>query len=203
MPIALGLGFVGLILAYMSWHNVTFQELLFDDPTNASQRGKSATGAGAGSGTAATGNTTGGGTTGLAGLGIPGKVVIGPHANLAGQPINNWVVRAVGGISGVVGHALTIGTGTNHSTTTKGGNHSDHPDGNAADIPASGPDLTRLGQAAERYFGLPVNGGGLFTIPAWTDPQTGKRYRVQVIFNIDTPQAGNHFTHLHVGMKPV
>ena len=94
------------------------------------------------------------------------------------------------------GHKLMVGTTTNHSKFTTSGNISDHYSGNAADIPASGQALTKMGQAALVALGKPRSWalqqkGGLYTFN-----YNGKRY--QVIFN--TTQGGNHWNHLHVGV---
>jgi hypothetical protein len=80
---------------------------------------------------------------------------------------------------------------------TVDGNVSDHWAGNAADIPASGPSLTRLGRQALIAYGMsPAKArtirGGLFNL------QYGG-HRVQVIFN--TNEGGDHFNHLHVGVR--
>lgn len=100
-------------------------------------------------------------------------------------------------IAGQYGKPLTIGTTTNHSKLTTSGNVSDHYVGNAADIPAEGSSLTRLGQSALIALGVDPNKakkttGGLFNIN-----RGGKRY--QVIFN--TNEGGNHYNHLHIGVK--
>jgi len=99
--------------------------------------------------------------------------------------------------SSILGQPLTVGTSTNHSKYTTSGNVSDHYVGNGADVPATGQALTRMGQAALQALGMsPAEArrqtGGLFNLT-----KNGKRY--QVIFN--TTQGGNHYNHLHIGVR--
>lgn len=106
------------------------------------------------------------------------------------------IQSALRSVASQYGHKLMVGTTTNHSKFTTSGNISDHYSGNAADIPASGQALTKMGQAALVALGKPRSWalqqkGGLYTFN-----HNGKRY--QVIFN--TTQGGNHWNHLHVGV---
>jgi hypothetical protein len=97
-------------------------------------------------------------------------------------------VRRVSAVAG--GETLTIGTGTNHKLMTVNGNPSDHPGGWAADIPARGKHLIRLGQAALIAAGMN---------PRKARKQTGGLYNIrghQIIFN--THEGGDHTDHLHV-----
>lgn len=117
----------------------------------------------------------------------------------SGTPVlrNPSIRNILGQISSVYGKPLTVGTTTNHSKYSTSGNVSDHYVGNGADIPASGAALTRLGQSALIALGVsPAEAkkstGGLFNIN-----RGGKRY--QVIFNTNT--GGNHYNHLHIGVK--
>jgi hypothetical protein len=97
-------------------------------------------------------------------------------------------------VAGVYGKPLTIGTGTNHNQFVLGTNRqSAHWTGEAADIPASGAKLTRLGQAALIAAGMSPREarkqkGGLFNV--------GGR---QIIFN--SMEGGNHYNHLHIGIR--
>lgn len=115
-----------------------------------------------------------------------------PGTSLA--PIQKSALRY---LSGRVGQTLEVGTGTNHNRLTVNGNVSDHYDGHASDIPSSGSALTKLGQQALIAFGMSrrealQKQGGLFNLQ-W------KGHRVQVIFN--TMEGGNHYTHLHLGVR--
>jgi len=123
-----------------------------------------------------------------------GNVTIAPNANRAGVPLNPSVTQFVSNIAGLYGKPLTIGTGSNHNQYVVGTNReSAHWTGNAADIPASGDELTRLGQDALIAAGMPESEarqqtGGLFNI--------GNH---QIIFN--SMIGGNHYNHLHVGLR--
>lgn len=120
----------------------------------------------------------------------PGRVIEPASADRPGVATQPVVKRFVAEIAGLVGHPLTIGTGTNHSRMTVNGNVSDHWSGHAADIPATGAELIRLGQAALVAAGMS---------PAQARKQRGGLYNVgghQIIFN--THIGGNHTNHLHV-----
>lgn len=119
-----------------------------------------------------------------------GRAVLAPGADRPGVRTSAAVTRFVQRIAALVGHPLTIGTGTRHSRMTVNGNVSDHWSGHAADIPATGEQLIALGQAA-----LIAAGAN----PRWARRQRGGLYNVrghQVIFN--THQGGDHTNHLHV-----
>ena len=124
----------------------------------------------------------------------PGKAVLAPGADRPGVSTNPRILNLVGQVAGMVGKKrLTIGTGTNHSQFTVNGNVSNHWGGNAADIPASGAELRRLGRAALIAAGMSPKEaravkGGLFNVNGW-----------QVIFATD--EGGNHHNHLHVGWR--
>jgi hypothetical protein len=119
-----------------------------------------------------------------------GSIRLARGADRAGVGTSSAVKRFVRSISALYGQPLTIGTGTNHSRLTVDGNVSDHWSGNAADIPASGKALTRLGQEALIAAGMPEKQarkqtGGLFNVNGH-----------QIIFNSNI--GGNHYNHLHV-----
>jgi hypothetical protein len=74
---------------------------------------------------------------------------------------------------------------------TASGNVSDHWGGDAADIPASGKRLTKLGRAALIAAGMPEREarkakGGIYNVNG-----------AQIIFNAD-----DHWDHLHVNPPP-
>lgn len=121
-----------------------------------------------------------------------GKVVIAPDADRPGAKLNPQVVSFVSQISAISGKPLVIGTGTRHSQRTVSGKVSDHWHGNAADIPASGKGLIRIGQAALIAAGAD---------PAWARKQRGGLYNIggrQIIFNTSGKGVGDHTGHLHV-----
>jgi hypothetical protein len=107
---------------------------------------------------------------------------------------DDTVVDFVRQVSSVYGKPLEIGTGTNHRQFVIGTNRqSAHWTGNAADIPATGAALTALGRAALVAAGMPPakaarQPGGVFNLNGY-----------QILFN--TRVGGNHFNHLHVGLR--
>lgn len=126
-----------------------------------------------------------------------GQVTLAAGADRPGAHTRPHVMHFLERVAGLAGEPLTIGTGTDHSQMTVNGNVSDHWTGRAADVPAAGKELIKLGRAALIAAGMPrskakkVN-GGLFNL-MWH----GRR--VQVIFN--TQEGGDHTDHLHVGLS--
>lgn len=105
--------------------------------------------------------------------------------------------------------APIVTTGSNHSPTTTSGNPSDHWTGYGADFgsvrngfPATGGGYgDTLAEAALLAAGEPpasarqkARAGGAYTI-------TRGRLRLQIIWKSYT--GGNHYDHLHVGLKVV
>jgi transglycosylase-like protein with SLT domain len=123
-----------------------------------------------------------------------GAVHVRPGANRPGVPLQPAVLDFVRRVSLLDGAPLTIGTGTRHNRFVLGTNRqSAHWTGRAADIPATGAALTRLGRAALVAAGMSPDraakvNGGLFNIGGY-----------QIIFN--SRIGGNHFNHLHVGLR--
>ena len=123
-----------------------------------------------------------------------GRVVLDPSADRPGARTKPHVIDFAERISARAGMPVRIGTGTNHSRLTVSGNVSNHWDGDAADVPASGRRLIRLGQAALIEAGAD---------PAWARKQTGGLYNIngaQIIFATD--EGGNHHDHLHFRPPP-
>ncbi len=121
--------------------------------------------------------------------GREGRVVVDPNADRPGARTKDYVIEASRRVSAIAGKPVRIGTGTRHSRLTVNGNVSDHWDGGAVDVPASGKRLVRLGQAALIDAGMPE---------AQARQQTGGLFNVggaQIIFNTD--EGGNHHDHLH------
>jgi hypothetical protein len=121
-----------------------------------------------------------------------GSVRFAPGADRPGARTKPAVKKFVRQVSAIYGEPLTVGTGTRHSQYTVDGNVSQHWDGAAADIPARGKALTRMGQAALIAAGAD---------PKWARRQKGGLYNIngrQIIFN--TTQGGDHWDHLHVGV---
>lgn len=122
-----------------------------------------------------------------------GLVALSKGADRPGARTNQKILGFANQVASVFGAPLTIGTGTNHSQYTVNGNVSDHWSGNAADIPAEGKKLLKMGQSA-----LIAAGAN----PAWAHKQNGGLYNIgghQVIFR--TTEGGNHWNHLHISAK--
>lgn len=126
----------------------------------------------------------------------PGKwVVLGRGADRQGASTQAPVIGFVAQVAQAYGKPLTIGTGTNHSQMTVNGRESHHWTGMAADIPASGKTLKRLGYLALMAAGIPkgdafkaAQRGGLFNIGNY-----------QIIFA--TNKGGDHTGHIHIGIR--
>jgi len=135
------------------------------------------------------------GRGGIDSRGTGGSISLAPNADRPGVHTKGSVKRFARQISALAGEPLTIGTGTRHDQMTTSGNQSQHWTGDAADIPARGKRLIRLGQDALILAGMPRKKarrqrGGLFNIG-------GK----QIIFNINDPaRGGDHTDHLHIGI---
>ncbi len=145
--------------------------------------------------------TSGTGTVGPGGAKparVSGKVIVAPTANRAGVALQPGVINALRVIAGQAGRPITVGTGSNHNQFVAGTNRqSDHWLGNAADVPASGAALTKLGQQALIAMGMPraqalKQQGGVYNL-------TWRGKRAQIIFNSNS--GGNHYNHVHVGYR--
>ncbi len=111
------------------------------------------------------------------------------------KPAQPEILQFVGQLGHMAGRPLDVWDNTTHSRTTVNGNESAHYTGRAADIPATGKELRRLGYLALRAAGMPEKEarraqktGGLFNVG-----------RYQIIFA--TRIGGNHHNHLHTGLK--
>jgi hypothetical protein len=123
-----------------------------------------------------------------------GSVTLAPGADRPGASTHQDILNFARTVAGVYGSPLQITTGTNHNQFVLGTHRqSAHWTGHAADIPATGAALTRLGQAALVAAGAD---------PAWARRQKGGLFNLggyQVIFNSNI--GGNHWNHLHVGVR--
>lgn len=120
-------------------------------------------------------------------VGVPEKRT-GPSASHRPE-----ILQFVGKVGGIAKTRLTPWGNESHSLTTVHGNRSAHADGHAADIPATGAELVRLGQAALIAAGMP---------PEQARKQKGGLFNVgghQIIFA--TNEGGNHHDHVHVGIR--
>lgn len=121
--------------------------------------------------------------------------ITGPNPGRIKPFVTNFMEQ----VAGVYGKPITASDGTGHSRLTVNGRVSEHTTGSAVDNPASGKELTRMGRAALIAAGMPrkqamSEKGGLYNIEL---PGGG---RAQIIFN--TNEGGNHWDHLHVGIRP-
>lgn len=125
-----------------------------------------------------------------------GKVTFAPGADRAGVATSKKVMQFAGKVAGIYGQPLRVGTGTNHTQRTATGGISDHWNGNAVDVPLTGRNLIRAGQAALIAAGMPESKarkikGGLFNINGH-----------QIIFNDVQQLSGSpHDDHLHLSAK--
>jgi hypothetical protein len=133
-----------------------------------------------------------------------GAVEVAPGANRPGVPLQPGVLDYLGRMAGFADHRIVVTTGSNHSKYTVDGNVSDHWSGNAADLgnAANGgvPGNDRnffaclvLGGVPEDRAARLVQSGGLITLY-----QQG--VRIQCIWK--TLEGGDHYTHVHVGVRP-
>lgn len=111
------------------------------------------------------------------------------------RPHQQPILRFVGTLARDFGKPLTVWDNTTHSKHTVNGRVSAHYSGNAADIPARGAQLRRLGYIALVRAGMSPAAarkaqrtGGLFNVGGY-----------QIIFA--TNIGGNHHDHLHVGIR--
>lgn len=135
-----------------------------------------------------------------------GTVVIAPGANRPGAPLEKLTLDYVAAMAGLYGKPIVITTGTNHDRLTVDGNVSDHWDGHAADLGMAGNGGSDGGPVGDALMTacLEVSGvsppraraqarrGGLYTL-------VHKGLRIQCIWK--TYAGGNHYTHVHVGVR--
>lgn len=127
-----------------------------------------------------------------------GKVKFAPGADRPGVPTQKVVKSFLSSMSRYAG-TINVGTGTQHSKMSASGNVSGHWVGTAADIPARGKRGDDIAYAAFRAAGVDAktarryaSNGGLYNIQY-------KGKRVQIIWKTNT--GGNHYDHVHVGIK--
>jgi hypothetical protein len=134
-----------------------------------------------------------------------GQVRIASGANRPGVPLQPVLLDYLSQMAGIAGHRIVVTTGTNHSQYTVDGNVSDHWDGHAADLGNSAnggvPGNDRNFAACLILGGVPddraarlVASGGLMTL-------YHGGLRIQCIWK--TYEGGDHFTHVHVGVRPL
>lgn len=115
------------------------------------------------------------------------------HVEGPSAPHTPEILQFVGRVGRRANTVLTPWPNERHSLTTNRGTPSAHGPGNAADIPAKGEELIRLGRLALIEAGAD---------PRWANKQTGGLFNVggyQVIFN--THIGGDHTNHVHAGLR--
>jgi len=136
-----------------------------------------------------------------------GEFIIDPGANRPGADLAPELVGFIRRMAEFLPRPPIVTTGTNHSPTTTSGRPSDHWTGNAADFgslrnrfPVSGGGYgDEIARAAFVAAGEPIataranaRKGGLFTIGRG-------RVRIQIIWK--TLEGGDHYDHVHVGVR--
>jgi hypothetical protein len=133
-----------------------------------------------------------------------GTVRIARGANRPGVPLTAATLSFLRRVAGIVGHPITVTTGSNHSKYTVDGLVSDHWDGHAADfgITANGgvaggdaicaAGLIAAGDSSSKAA-AECRSGGLYT-------RYHEGLRIQVIWK--TYEGGDHFDHVHIGARP-
>jgi hypothetical protein len=148
--------------------------------------------------------------------GKKGEITVRPTANRAGVPIHQHVLDFLRLMAGQTSEDIIVGTGTNHRQYVAGSsNQSDHWTGDAADLEVGGDAKTsqnventgdNIATAALKIAGFSDQearamarkgaasfSGGVFPNGSWNG------HRVQVLWK--TMTGGNHFNHVHVGVK--
>jgi hypothetical protein len=193
MVVPVMIALLALMFLYAGIHDVSVTDAL-RSLLGRSPKGKLGSFGPAASSGGGSSSLTGGAAGSSIGSAAGGDVQFAPDARVGLVPdILNTLSEASAGI----GHLLYVGTGKlHHSVTTVNGNISEHSTGHAADLIASNSGLTneQLGQQLYTFFTGNTNppAGGLFNIP-W------QGHRIQLIYQ--TMEGGNHYTHVHVGIK--
>ena len=146
-----------------------------------------------------------------------GKWKLSPGANRPGASLTPLLTQFMDELAKHTSFEPIITTGTNHSKTTTSGNISDHWAGNGADF---GSVVNGFGTSNARPNQIVPKGDEIAAaamIACGTDPEkakaqaisggvflkectlNGKKIRVQVLWKTST--GGNHYNHVHVGVK--
>lgn len=146
-----------------------------------------------------------------------GKWSLSPNANRSGASLTPLFIEFLNEMSKYTTFEPIVTTGTNHKMQTSSGNISDHWAGNGADFGQSvnkfGTDNARPGQSVPRgdeiaaaaliACGVPVEEaknkallGGNHSAECTVD---GQSVRIQMIWKSNV--GGNHYNHVHVGIK--
>jgi hypothetical protein len=184
---------------------VAFLELMVGGllVNHGSKAARAAFAAPAGGGSAATSSapTAGGGPTGGANSGVSGNYTLASGANRPGVGLRAPIVEFLGHVAGGLGHAVTVGTGTQHNQYVAGepGVQSDHWTGDAADVPAVGVIGDAIAAAALRALGWSRAEAARMAAAGGVFNRTTNGVHYQVLWK--TMVGGNHFNHVHLGAR--
>lgn len=135
---------------------------------------------------------------------VPGDVRVAPGANRPGVPLQPVLLNYLSAMAGIAGHRIVVTTGSNHSEYTVDGNVSDHWDGHAADLgnAANGgvPGNDRNFMACLLLGGVPGDRAARLVASAGLITLYHAGLRIQCIWK--TYKGGDHYTHVHVGVRP-
>lgn len=158
------------------------------------------------------------GSVGDTGVGS-GKISIEPGANRAGQPMSDLIIAFLEEIAKRTDEQILVHCGTNHDKYTVDGNISDHYYGMAADISVGGdarasvdPNhkaVRRKGShiaiaalevcGVRKEIATPWAWKGLLNFASPASTQSWRGHRVQIGWL--TLNGGNHYNHVHVGLR--
>jgi hypothetical protein len=141
-------------------------------------------------------------------VGVPGKVIMAPGANLPGRLVTPVTLNFLAQVAGIYGKTLVCTTGTNHSYLTVDGRVSDHASGHACDFGMTangGTDDSPVGDAiANACLRAAGDGPSLAKYEAMSGGLYTREHhglRIQCIWK--TYEGGNHHNHVHIGAKPM
>jgi hypothetical protein len=140
-------------------------------------------------------------------VGAGGRVMVLPGANRAGVGLKPVLLRYLAGMAALAGRTLYVSTGTNHGKYTVDGNISDHWDGHAADLGMAANGGTDGGHVGDQIMTACLELAGDPPRQAAAEAIRGGLYtrvhgalRVQCIWK--TYEGGDHYNHVHVGVRP-
>jgi hypothetical protein len=129
-----------------------------------------------------------------------GTLPVAVHPGMTAKQIIDTIVLPICNRSGIALTPAEVEAANASHGPTKGGGRSDHqgpPDAAWAADMSNGvttPQEDALAAALARQFRIPWSGAGLVSV-------TRGGYRFQLIYRINTPQAGDHFNHVHFGVR--
>lgn len=202
MPFAIGLITIGLLLAISGVKGISIQELIMGEGEASDPKGGGPLDLTDVIGSAFTTATDVGADAASTAASVGGSAVSGPLAGFKGTPkqlVDNYVIPIARKNKVFVTPLSVAAANAAHSITTTSGNKSDHKGPPnvawAADMSNGGSptkEMDGLARDLATAFGIPWSGSGL------VNHQWG-RYRIQLIYR--TNLGGNHYNHVHFGVK--